>query len=783
MAPMADKVLQLATRPPLPNSVVWSEDNQIAVVTLSTIYILTPHLRNGSVEPSRTSINAAKSLRDDNPLIPQLQKAEKEDIRAVHIWKDAFHRAVWSPSGCSRSRGCLLATVGTLFSVLLWAPVADPATSAWEQVCNLSEAFQEYLLQGRALDKVTGPEIAKLSVVSIGWSPLCIDSSGGELSLIALGSKDGSITLWRYDRENASVSHVASCAANDAWVTNLDWSTWSDIGNQQSCAYLGSSCSDGSASVWKVTITRSKTFQCDVEKTTDLFPADSRLISVLNFLQPSLTRGASARLAVTKGRKLLAWFGSNAQPGSNETEHSASTLVLPQTMAVTGVVWGLDGDELRLYTADGQCFIVSISDHRHLALVEDNTVDLHREIRQVPPDLDDEGGNASPSEDEPDALALSGKGERMTFHGAATSASSMFDAVVFHTTAIADLAYYTEKSRTSFIVLRSMFSQSGDEFENAVHARFDSHLRSPDLLRHYTPHYLMWDVLQYCMVDISQWPNLDDAFVTRFLSSVRDFYITYEGGEGQAAVDADDVTAFHQKLFRNPNITAVRLMIFLCKALIAEGASKPALRARFKTMHSSNLKLLTAHYISQATALVHSRIDDPEFSLTDSDIRSLALLTDHTLLNHATYSHPPTPFTHLPRIHAHIHTTHGVSLYPAGFEETLQHAAATTNQPDRGRGDLDGLIGAREQCVACSADVGLGSLARGVCRNGHGWDRCMATFAILGITGVRTCTGCNKKIRAANQSESTSALALPHIIDQCLYCGSRFRELDNLLEV
>ncbi|KAJ3176764.1 hypothetical protein HDU87_004903, partial [Geranomyces variabilis] len=773
MASAAASVLRLTTRPLLPDSLSWSADNQIAVVTLLALHIVTPQQRNSTDQPLRTLISS-RALRGDSAILSELGRTEREGIHAVEVFKDGFFRSVWSPSGCSPQRGCLLATLGTLYSVIVWAPVADPATSSWEPVCDVSGTLIQTRLGRRKAESLSAQDIAKLSFVSIAWSPLCGAAKEDGASFISLGAKDGSVVILEYNADNKSVRPVAECpAVADAWVSNLSWSSWSSPVSNRSTAYLAVAWSDGSACVYSVALTYGEDPELEIQRCAELFAADRRLVPALNFVQPSLDKH-EPRLALTKGRRLVVWFGPTAQVPSD----SIAALDLPAPIVtIAGVTWGLDTEELRLYSQSGSLFEISVtpptaSTPAALALVEDSTADLWREVQQVPPEesagADGDAAGGEDAEDDDDTPAAGGgAGLRLRIHGAAMSASSMYDAVLYHMSSITDM-YISPKQETSLLLLRPTFSYSGDEFESAVQARFERHLSDSFLFLKMSSSYLLWDILQYCLVDLTLWPGPEQSFTARFAKSLEEFYVETSANDSAASSNKSGETTrtrYRELLFCNPSANALRLTTALTSALVAvaaanlaAGTDSTSLRAWAASVRKRNRAVLEEHFLAHTLRAVDARLTNGE-GIADVDCRAVALMSDRVLTLRSMSTRPDTApeattlvndaIAALRGIHASLETRAGVPpMYIASFDEMLAQMAETTEQKSSAT-----LLPARETCPACQAPVPLASLTLGVCGNGHVWNRCIATLGCLGVVGVRKCNGCGARISAASQSE------------------------------
>ncbi len=84
----------------------------------------------------------------------------------------------------------------------------------------------------------------------------------------------------------------------------------------------------------------------------------------------------------------------------------------------------------------------------------------------------------------------------------------------------------------------------------------------------------------------------------------------------------------------------------------------------------------------------------------------------------------------------------------------------------------------REQCPACHGYFALTSPWRAQCGNGHEWERCSVTMAVIDTPYARICTGCHKRTMLpsyyAGGANGMSVFgALLRAYDSCIYCGER----------
>jgi hypothetical protein len=87
------------------------------------------------------------------------------------------------------------------------------------------------------------------------------------------------------------------------------------------------------------------------------------------------------------------------------------------------VIWGSQGDEIRVYTLDGKAFILGLLDNdKSLVILEDFTDELLRKIPEI------DSTNADEEEGEEDGESRSTNSSKsIRYFGASSSANGIFD--------------------------------------------------------------------------------------------------------------------------------------------------------------------------------------------------------------------------------------------------------------------------------------------------------------------------------------------------------------------
>ncbi|XP_057310807.1 uncharacterized protein LOC130648744 [Hydractinia symbiolongicarpus] len=86
----------------------------------------------------------------------------------------------------------------------------------------------------------------------------------------------------------------------------------------------------------------------------------------------------------------------------------------------------------------------------------------------------------------------------------------------------------------------------------------------------------------------------------------------------------------------------------------------------------------------------------------------------------------------------------------------------------------------REKCPYCDSDTVLNSARSGVCANNHKFPRCRLTLRLLTEASYRTCMGCRKTVANKYLSGELTVDSVLLNIDTCPFCGCAFVECYGL---
>ncbi|KAI8821815.1 uncharacterized protein EV422DRAFT_433644 [Fimicolochytrium jonesii] len=263
--------------------------------------------------------------------------------------------------------------------------------------------------------------------------------------------------------------------------------------------------------------------------------------------------------------------------------------------------------------------------------------------------------------------------------------------------------------------------------------------------------YILWDIIQYCLADIAQWSQPGDTFTSLAQKAFNEFCDSYDDSHlirewrnvSARAPSADDavLNGYRKALFGNPKINVLRLQDYFIGHLLAQAKSiSKEITASLRASQLSVRHRLTAYYLSQTMHLLKAYVSNTD-TLTDHDTTQIGLLTDAYATLCLSKSHDESTLSAFADCCTQLRNR-ATPLYPDDLERALVSGGGTGSE----------ALPAREACVACGEMVGLAGIERGVCAAGHVWTRCSATISTLGAVGLRTCTGCGRKLAAPDRA-------------------------------
>ena len=314
---------------------------------------------------------------------------------------DCFLCCCWSPTHVSSSPfyGCLLATVSSHHYIEIYTPSEDPTSDEW---IVLTDVSMDLPIHAKDMN-----DYNQLAMICISWSQKCQDHS-----FIAVGSKSGTVSIFKFHENKTIHSLDIRIADNGVWITQLAWSkSW--IENK---TMLAMSLSDGTLHIYTLEFD-GKSLNSFANPTQDICLPDSIPITCFSWFD-------SSQLVFTKGNQLFILKLSLSHSSSIQVD----SLFLSCQMGASGIVWDSNGCEIRIYSMDGSCFLISLTSDSYLSVVDDSPSLRNTLLQQS------QGIAAMEEEEEdqnePQSSQHSWELKTLLF-GACTSSHSLFDCVLY----------------------------------------------------------------------------------------------------------------------------------------------------------------------------------------------------------------------------------------------------------------------------------------------------------------------------------------------------------------
>ena len=184
----------------------------------------------------------------------------------------------------------------------------------------------------------------------------------------------------------------------------------------------------------------------------------------------------------------------------------------------SGIIWGPQGDEIKVYSTEGQLYILSLetlsSDNLVLQLLEDNSQSFYSQI------LNQSFLNSENENDDQDQTEINYENMKITICGVSTSSNCLYDAILYM---IYDKKEMTYKMLSSefchFIIMPSydsfdtqLYSDITDKFQTILSNSSLSFPKKPSLK------YLLWDLIHHDSTFDSQ--NSEDFSLLHTINSL-----------------------------------------------------------------------------------------------------------------------------------------------------------------------------------------------------------------------------------------------------------------------
>ncbi|CAG8559300.1 5118_t:CDS:10 [Gigaspora rosea] len=492
--------VDIKSRPININCLQWSEENHISAISPSGIDIFIPLYKS---KYTRNAIVTCQDSGDRNPIkINDFNSTLIKDIPEV------FKCLTWSPIGCSIIQSCLFIAITSRFHVAIYGPKDGPLQRDWIEVENMSPRLFQHYTEQTSENDADETLSDKLQSISVSWSPLCFPESFDPFSVIAVGSKAGTITLWSYKNE---LDHILTMQPHVSWVITSSWSRWLDLGQDQYASSFVTASDDGSVYMWRVIISlipvissgiENIKIQASVALHATLSQADNRPASIMKWYECNNT---GEKLAIVKGLKIYIW-ASNGSPLINTDLDPPKMFKIPISRGIIAIIWNYDGSQLYIF---------------------------NNEVEPI-------------------------------YFGADGSGNSLFFAVLFalETT---DALYITDKYEVSYVTFCPSEEHSNNELIPSLITKFKDMLEDAYILERKSTNYLMWDLLEYC--DLENESDKNDSLLHQLDKTCWDCYHKYATSSSISGLTEFSLIGIIMKwknvLYRNRSLNALRLLMHI----------------------------------------------------------------------------------------------------------------------------------------------------------------------------------------------------------------------------
>ncbi|ORZ06146.1 transcription factor IIIC subunit delta N-term-domain-containing protein [Lobosporangium transversale] len=770
-------------RPIRPGSLIWSDDNIFALVTPTIMHIFAPSL-NGTPDSSLvkfTSTSApALTSQDDSP--PWKLMGNVASLRNAMVPSIEFIMAAWSPTGCTRFKGCMLACITSKHSVFVYIPSSSQVDKQWRKYTVLDK----YMLKHwRAENEVDLGMMDNLESVTLAWSPkISMDNIG---SVLAVGNKSGHIMIWHVtDQDNVRCVKAWKTSSN-SYIIKIAWSPWM-IEDSKYVSTLAYASADGSVFAQRLKFSRISPLE-NIEVSEDVLCSPLSSLYSCTCLLWSPTSPDSARksstLAFSKGNRVHLW-----KPDSG----TILSWRKPIAKAVADMRWDMGVEKLFVFFMDGKHSVLRL-EQDELKVDEEYTEFIHQEIisqchlqERTNVIQDEETDNTKDDEEGDDEGGGGGLADsKLQLHivSASRSAGGSFLATLYYVTSPFRMEFQRERFLSCTVMLSKTYRTIGTLDIGTLLERLQAFIRLPNSVIIRNPTYELWDIL--LLLNRSSETNEVEGDLEQGLWNIlksEEFHLR-DNDQAVAAREAlpkSDVlieSRLESAIFSGAAITAARICIYLWTQL-QNSTIADSLKEQLKERTVGAIERIRRHNTYSILKYFHEILStgsNLETQIQESDYTLLLLLCDSILVF---YREDKGLLELAEKTYSALHDQSNGECDVREEMKILQEIKkekCSTNQF---------LKFGRESCPACSSEVRLESQLHGICINGHRWQRCSVTLLLLADFHPRTCLRCRRKVLMVpeNKSDMTPCFAgsmakswLELVLranSVCCFCGERY---------
>ncbi|KAK0203092.1 transcription factor IIIC subunit delta N-term-domain-containing protein [Desarmillaria ectypa] len=776
---MADPLLLSSLRLPAVRSrpsstcLQWSDDGQVFFVSNSIVHILTPY--HAGIYPScniRGDKETAGTLQWSRTIIC-LQKTDLRDWSAgsqewaalsLGSFDPHVKDVACSPSYVTEDGGCVAAVLSSNMDLSLWSASKNSIQGEWIKVFDATPFLVDLASNGISATGLS--QLLQAQITSITWSRQadfsitpapCVDAS-----LLAAGSRSGTVCFLRIDGKLASLHHIRTIRVSKKWVTHLAFSSWVHEGDFQCGGLLAYSTSDGSVGLVKIHL-MAQTAANDYVTFEPEYVVDTAFEAAQGIFSADQDGTTALEWITSQGRTILV----RCRPGAIDLWSKLSTcswsgtrtlMICPHVLSVgsselhpvTGIVYIPQNDVLLVSLFDGTMRVI----HKFFVNPEwapespspVSSQCLSEAVRRI--FIGTVEGVEQEEVTNNDVNLTSGL---ISFDGCATL---LWTQQSFRP---ADLSWKIEARRDAVVIaahLSSHMNRTGDTFFHEL----KEILTSSKSAHGVTPAHLLRPVFLW----LSELPDLHADIL---------------------------------KLLRFLPVSCPSQCHF---PLWSEGLGKK-LRGKFRKSLARSLygcdKLLSLRLRLYVTEALSRCIGTPSgraecIKVAELICKMISHMTMRGLLRHLHAVVPVLTANDMPFVRRVIYLSSLADspLSDQSAARDLMDAIGAIQPPIITHARLQGEVIMTEPCPACGEKLDMTTTTRPTCANGHLWDCCTVTSFIMATPMVRSCIGCKRKsfLPLSRQGGSAKPNWLPPMAQswvveelleacrRCLYCGNNF---------
>ncbi|KAK7687789.1 hypothetical protein QCA50_009008 [Cerrena zonata] len=772
--PIIRTSLSLPGEAPFPsaNTIQWTEDGQLIVVTKNKIFILSPasgiqtdptalvkqEIPDGIVSDRYNVVQWVRTIVEWET-IGELRQwpVENQDWGSVSLGSldPGFRSVTCSPSNLGIYSSCVYAVLTSALQVSVWGPVKNQLTGKWIKIADLSD------IGFNPAPTVPNPALFKIlqaQVASTSWSTqadfLLSPMPVVDASLLAVGSRAGVVSFVRFigNTNENMLRHVTSLSVGDRWIVQLAWSTWTSSQPGHCRAYVACCTSDRHVKIVEVTQVLqqqpspfSASFGIAVECKLlgdPSFPQLPKVITSMKWIQaqrdtPILVFGTSGEIHIwTYEADSSALSGCHTIALQTQSISAGATCFAP----MSGITYNRHYDTLIISLTDGSFHLVS---HLSTGPVLGNLTaeadftagTISANARSVFFRLEDSNV---------------GRVDVNRIDGMTSYDDGSTYAWIHEHTRPTDFDYKHDAKHVSSFVVAELWQEATDEsvltgLEHLTSSIKVSTSKTP--LAHLRPFLFRLDDPETIIRIRDRLLHILSRPSAEVSNLGLSFSLSLYTGELSTQVRDEFTRSLRIHLFGWDSV--FRLRVKLLVATFCKSRVIPEVQGQ-----------LDAIIASVATAI--------RFRVLLVILRHIQAMLSHISEREILF---------VLRCIVQALTIPELANDAQQILTTLKSAVPNTN--------LDAL-NPSEPCPACHALVPFTDPNLATCSNGHKWQRCSITSFILSTPMVRTCLGCSRKAYLSSRQSVVPASGLHNAgsnwlvedlldaVRRCLYCGNNF---------